>query len=135
MKTKVYLSGGMNEGNWQKKVIDSVGEGYTFFNPREHELEDSKQYVLWDLYYVDKCDIVFAYMENSNPSGYGLTLELGYAKALNKPIILVDEKSKQKNDFSRYFRIVRETSNVVFDNLDEGIQLLKKLRNGIIDSM
>ncbi len=136
MKTKVYLSGGMNDLNWQKLVIDSIGcDSYTFFNPREHQLEDSKQYTFWDLYYVEKCDIVFAYMEETNPSGYGLTLEIGYAKALNKPIILVDEKSKNTGSFAKYFKIVRESSTIVFDNLQEGIALLKNLRNGVINRM
>lgn len=136
MNTKVYLSGGMNQYNWQKKVIESVEcEGYTFFNPREHMLKDSKQYTFWDLYYVQKCDIVFAYMEKENPSGYGLTLEIGYAKALNKPIILVDERSKAKDDFTRYFKIVRESSTIVFENLEQGVELLKKLRHGVIDSL
>ena len=136
MNTKVYLSGGMNESNWQKTVIDAVDcDGYIFFNPREHNLIDSKQYTFWDLYYVDKCDIVFAYMQEENPSGYGLTLEIGYAKALNKPIILVDEKSHLQGNFSRYFKIVKESSTVVFENLGEGIELLKKLRHGVIDSL
>ena len=136
MNTKVYLSGGMNKSNWQKKVIDSVEcDGYTFFNPREHNLKDSKHYTFWDLYYVDKCDIVFAYMQEDNPSGYGLTLEIGYAKALNKPIILVDEKSDPQEKFARYFKIVRESSTIVFENLEDGISLLKKLRNGVIDSL
>lgn len=135
MDTKVYLSGGMNESNWQQKVIDEVGhEGYTFFNPREHMLEDSKQYTFWDLYYVEKCDIVFAYMEAQNPSGYGLTLEIGYAKALNKPILLVDRRSETVQDFSKYFKIVRESSTIVFDRLEDGIKLLKNLRNGVISS-
>ena len=74
-------------------------------------------------------------MQEENPSGYGLTLEIGYAKAINKPIILVDEKSDAKSKFSRYFKIVRESSTVVFDNLEEGVELLKKLRHGVIDSL
>ena len=135
MDTKVYLSGGMNSTNWQKRVIDSVdNKNYTFFNPREHQLINSKQYTFWDLFYIEKCDIVFAYMQDLNPSGYGLTLEIGYASALNKPIILVDEKSKAGEKFESYFRIVRESSNVVFENLEDGIIFLNKIRDGIISS-
>lgn len=123
-KTKVYLAGGFRT-NWQNKVIEAYGELFLFFNPRMHGLEiDSKQYTTWDLFHVKQCDIFFAYMEYTNPSGFGLSIELGYAKALGKTIILVDEKSSQEESFARYFKIVREASDVVFDNLDEGIKFL-----------
>lgn len=133
MDTKVYLAGGMNQSNWQNKVIKSVGKkGFIFYNPREHSLTDSKEYTIWDLYYVRKCDILFAYMQKENPSGLGLTLEVGYAKALNKPIILVDERSLSDESFANKFTIVRESSSIVFNTLKEGINFLKNLKNGIV---
>lgn len=47
MNIKVYLSGGMNESNWQQEVIDSVGkDGYIYFNPREHFLSKSTTHFL-----------------------------------------------------------------------------------------
>ena len=63
-------------------------------------------------------------MESSNPSGYGLALEIGYAKALNKTIILINEKSKTDDSFKRYFEIVENLSDIVFDNLDDAIEYL-----------
>lgn len=133
MKTKVYLAGGMNKSNWQGKVIKTVGKkGFLFYNPREHSLSDSKQYTFWDLFYVKQCDILFAYMQDTNPSGIGLTLEIGYAKALSKSIILVDEKSKNDSTFARRFKIVQQSASIVFENLDEGVNFLKKLKNGIV---
>lgn len=133
METKVYLSGGMNESNWQDKVINAVGrEGYIFYNPRLHNLAHSKEYTIWDLFYVKNCDIVFAYMQKENPSGYGLTFEIGYAVALSKPIILVDERSENDTNFKRYFEIVKQSSSINFTKLDEGIKFLKNLRNGIV---
>jgi len=132
MNLKVFLSGGMNESNWQQEVIDSVGkDGYIYFNPREHCLSKSKKYTMWDLFYVKNCDIVFAYMQKDNPSGFGLTLEIGYAAALGKQIILIDEKSSLDEIFAQKFKIVRETSSIVFENFSDGINFLKKLRNGI----
>lgn len=132
MKIKVFLSGGMNESNWQQEVIDSVGKNdYIFFNPREHFLSNSKEYTMWDLFYVKKCDVVFAYMQKDNPSGFGLTLEIGYAAALGKQIILIDEKSSVDENFAQKFKIVRESSSIIFDSFYDGITFLKKLRNGI----
>ncbi len=133
MGIKVFLSGGMNQSNWQKSLMESLGDKkYTFFNPREHNLNESDQYTFWDLFYIDKCDILFAYMQEDNPSGYGLTLEVGYAKALNKPIILIDERSAIDEQFAKFFRITRESSTIIFEDIDKGTQFLKKMKNGVI---
>lgn len=122
---KVYLAGGFRS-NWQKNVIDSTKSSFVFFNPREHGLEKNPTlYTTWDLFHVRKSDIIFAYMESTNPSGYGLTLEIGLAKALNKTVILVDEKSSTNQAFKKYFNIVRESSDMVFESLEEGINFLK----------
>lgn len=133
MKTKVYLAGGMNESNWQKKVIENINsDNFVFYNPREHSLTNSTEYTFWDLFYVKQSDILFAYMQSDNPSGIGLTLEVGYARALDKSIILVDERSKNDEAFANRFKIVRESSTIVFDNLEDGINFLKKIKNGIV---
>jgi hypothetical protein len=124
-KAKVFLSGGF-KSNWQSKVIDAVGDKFIFFNPREHGLEHSDFYTTWDIHFVKECDIFFAYMEESNPSGYGLAFELGVAYSLNKTIILIDEKSKREPAFARYFKILYRPSGVILYNLNEGIDYLKK---------
>lgn len=123
-KGKVFLSGGF-KSNWQSKVIGELQSQFTFFNPREHGLEHSDLYTTWDIHYVKECDILFAYMEESNPSGYGLAFELGLAYSLNKTIILVDEKSDTNPSFAKYFKILYRPSGVVLNSLSEGIQYLK----------
>lgn len=123
-KPRVYLSGGFKSG-WQETVIDALKDKFLFFNPRNHHLGNPDMYTAWDVHFVKECDIIFAYMENSNPSGYGLSFELGIAYALNKTIILVDEKSVLNEDFAKYFRIMHRPSNVVLQNLAEGISFLE----------
>ena len=124
-KAKVFLSGGF-KSNWQATLITELSDKFIFFNPREHGLEHSDFYTTWDIHFVKECDILFAYMESTNPSGYVLTFELGVAYALNKTIILVDEKSKAGDSFAKYFRILYKPSGVVMDNLADGIDYLKK---------
>ncbi len=124
-KAKVFLSGGF-KSNWQLKVMEELGDKFIFFNPREHGLEHSDFYTTWDIHFVKECDILFAYMESSNPSGYGLSFELGVAYALNKTIILIDEKSGNDKQFDRYFRILHRPSGVVLSNLSDGIEYLRK---------
>lgn len=124
-KQKVYLSGGF-KFNWQEKVIKKAGKQFVFYNPREHYLNDPKQYWAWDIHYVKRCDIVFAYMDKNNPSGYGLALEVGIALGSNKTIILVDERSKHDPQFDSYFKIIRNSASVVLSTLDEAIDYLNK---------
>lgn len=124
-KAKVFLSGGF-KSNWQAKVMDAANDKFIFFNPREHGLEHSDFYTTWDIHFIKECDILFAFMEESNPSGYGLAFELGVAYSLNKTIILIDEKSKGEPTFAKYFKILYKPSGVVLSNLVEGIDYLKK---------
>lgn len=122
---KVYLAGGM-KSDWQSILINKFQDNFIFFNPQDHQLDNSKEFTTWDLHFINQSDIIFAYLQNDNPSGFGLTLEVGYAKALNKTIILVDERSKNDIHFSSFFKIVRESANVVFDNFDDGINFLER---------
>lgn len=124
-KPKVYLSGGF-KSNWQSKVIGNLGDSFTYFNPLVHDLDDSHKYWAWDIHFVREADIIFAYMEETNPSGYGLALEIGLGFALNKTIILVDERSQVDIDFGRYFKIVQNSSSICLNNLHDGIEYLKK---------
>lgn len=123
-KPKVFLSGGFKSG-WQNNVIQELSEKFTFFNPQAHGLNDHYEYTTWDIHFVKECDILFAYMEESNPSGYGLAFELGIAYALNKTIILIDEKSLTDASFARYYKILYKPSGVVFSRLSDGIKYLK----------
>jgi nucleoside 2-deoxyribosyltransferase len=124
-KPKVFLSGGF-KSDWQSKLIQSLEGKFVFFNPREHGLEKDDSYSTWDIHFVKECDILFAYMESANPSGYGLAFELGIAFAMNKTIILIDEKSFSDSSFERHFKIMHRPSGVVFNNLNDGIEYLKK---------
>lgn len=124
MQPKIYLAGGF-KGGWHDKVSTSLSNTFTIYNPQKHNLDDVEKYTAWDLYHVDKCDILLGYMSSGNPSGYGLALEIGYAKAKNKLIILIDERSPIDDKFSRYFAICHASSNIVLSSLDEAIDYLK----------
>ncbi|HEY0668749.1 MAG TPA: nucleoside 2-deoxyribosyltransferase domain-containing protein [Sphingobacteriaceae bacterium] len=127
MKPKIYLAGGF-VGGWQEKVKDTLGDNFVFFDPQKHSLSDVEKYTNWDLYHVDRCDILLGYMSGTNPSGYGLALEIGFAKAKNKLIILVDERSNIDDAFKRYFSICSETANICFPNLNDAIDYLSTFR-------
>lgn len=98
---------------------------FTFFDPRTHPaMADEALYTLWDLEAIRQSDLVFACLEATNPSGYGTALEVGYARALGKHIIVVDELDEKRK---RYLGMVRASANVVFKTLEDGIAFLKEL--------
>lgn len=120
----VYLAGGHHSG-WQQKIINKV-YGFKYKDPSSNGLKDPQQYTNWDLEAIRNCNIVFAYLEATNPSGYGLSLEIGYAAALGKLIIFINEKPSSDR-ISEYLAMLKESSNVNFDNLQDGIDYLKTL--------
>lgn len=124
-KPKVYLAGGF-KSNWQEIVIKRCDNKFDFFNPREHGLESADLYSAWDIHFVRECDILFGYMERTNPSGYGLAFEVGLAHGLNKTIIMVDERSETDAEFANYFRLVLHPCSAIFPDLNQGIQFLRK---------
>jgi nucleoside 2-deoxyribosyltransferase len=121
-KQIVYLAGGFRS-NWRKKVKNTC-TNLLFIDPEEKEQNKKftpSEYGCWDLHFVKQSDIVFVYMAKNNPSGYGLSVEIGYAKALGKTVILVLEKEHEKY---RYLKFLESVADVVYENLDESITFL-----------
>jgi nucleoside 2-deoxyribosyltransferase len=126
MKSRnIYLAGGFKSG-WQNAVKDSCSQ-YSFSDPSLHNIVSPKEYTEFDLKAVKDSDIIFAYMEKSNPAGFALALEIGYAKALGKLIIFVEDELEAPR--KRYFDMVRHSSDFNFTSLQEGIAFLKNLEN------
>lgn len=124
-KKTVYLSGGHHSG-WQTRVKSCV-EKFNYLDPSQTGITDPTLYTEWDLNALRNSDIIFAYFEKSNPSGYGLALEIGYAASSGKFVILVDEKSPNTPDIACYLKIIHKTANVVFSDFDEAVNYLKNL--------
>jgi nucleoside 2-deoxyribosyltransferase len=126
-RVKVYLAGGFQSG-WQDKVTQAV-PALDYFDPRSHGLKTKAEYTAWDLEAIRRSDCAFAYLESTNPGGYALALEVGFAKALGKFVILVDEKSAIDEQGARYLEMLSEASDVSFKTLQEGIAFLGQYRN------
>lgn len=110
---KVYTAGGMRS-NWRDNLIGIAG--IEILKPKNRENEN--EYTSWDIECIKRCDICFAYLEINNPSGVGMAVEIAYAKAIGKLVILVDEKHLDN------FGMCRSLSDVVFNTLAEGINYL-----------
>lgn len=117
----IYLAGGF-KSDWQAKVITQL-PGYDFLDPSQHNIQDAAEYTRWDLDAVRASDIVLGYMEATNPGGYSLALEIGFAHALGKSVVLVDEIKDPI--VSRYFEMVRQCSGRVFTSMAQAVDYLR----------
>lgn len=93
-KPRVYLAGGLTTG-WQDAYIKHHPE-HDCFDPRvlNTGFLCMNTIAAVELEAIRNCDEVYAYLEESNPSGIGLAFECGYARAIGKPVSLVDEKDQ-----------------------------------------
>lgn len=120
----IYLAGGFKSG-WQL-IVKSELNSYIFLDPSLQKDLNPEEYTQWDLDSIRKSDIILANMESTNPGGYALALEVGFAKALEKKIILVDQI--QDVQISHYFEMVRQCADYVFYDLALAVNYLK---NGV----
>lgn len=118
---RIYLAGGFKTG-WQARVVKQL-PGYEFLDPSQHDIQDAAEYTRWDLDAIRASDIVLGYMESTNPGGYSLALEIGYAHALGKTVLLIDEIIDPS--VSRYFEMVRQCSDCIFTTLAQAIAYLR----------
>jgi nucleoside 2-deoxyribosyltransferase len=110
-------------------------ERVTFFDPflkeRDVRFKDvmipDKNYWAWDKFAIQRSDIVFCYLQKTNP-GIGLFLELGYAYALGKTVILVIEKGNGEEAIpDRYREECRAFASATFYSFKEGLTFLESL--------
>ena len=93
---KIYLAGGFVT-DWQQSVKDalSLHEHVEFLDPRDEYVHDRRNYTPRNIEMIKECDMVFAYMEADNPGWANVAFQLGYAIALGKPCIFVNEKRRK----------------------------------------
>jgi len=115
---KIYLSGGMYTG-WQDNMPKI--EGVSYFDPREHSQQNVSaiRFVEDDLTAIRNCDLVFCYIEQTNPMPLGAAWECAVASENSIPIITVWEKSYIDPFFAC-------NSLYLYSNLEDGVIRLTK---------
>ncbi|MGV7181088.1 nucleoside 2-deoxyribosyltransferase [Xanthomonas axonopodis] len=106
-------------------MTSRLAGSFELIDPSSHNIQDPSEYTRWDLEAVRKSDIVLANMEASNPGGYSLALEVGFANALGKRIFMVDQI--EDPTVRRYFEMVRQCSERVFPKLSDALDHLLSL--------
>jgi len=121
----LYLAGG-SRSNWQNDVIRGLA-GWNIIDPRTHHLSDERAYTAWDLDGIRRSDWLLAYLEATNPGGYNLALEIGYAKALGKRIVLVNQKGMADPVARRYTGMLHACADADVNSLEEAITFFQRL--------
>ena len=116
----VYLAGGMNDG-WQDKAIALLPR-HECLDPRSWSDPNPAVYTARDLDAIRRADCLLVHMASSNPSGFGLSVELGYAYALGKKIVFCDQIRADWR--SSYFGMHREMATHVCHSLEDAIPLV-----------
>jgi hypothetical protein len=119
-KPTVYLAGDPKSG-WQSKVCRAI-QDLQLLDPSKYDLADPNELARWGLQAIRESDVVLAYLEKEDQNGHALAFELGYAKALGKTILLVQEHGTGEED--KYFQRVREVADFCFDSLGEAVSYL-----------
>lgn len=123
---KVYLAGGFKSG-WQNNVVTY----HKILDPSKKDESNMSMSEIgeFDKTYIKDADIIFAYMERTNPSGFGLSCEIGYAHALGKIVILILEKNHEKHS-DKSLEFLTCFADYVFDNFYDGLFCLNELPQG-----
>lgn len=111
---------------WREEIKETCN-GFLFFCPKDKEVSrdmNVDEYGTWDLHYIKQCDIMFCYMEKSNPSGIGLACEMGFGYALGKTVILVLEDENEKIP-EEYLAFLKKVSHVTFSDFQAAVNYLK----------
>ena len=121
----IYLCGGMRSG-WQDKVISKLDkEHFKILDPRDNLSDTPNLYTEMDYMHIRKCDIVLAYAESENTSLLGLSAEIGFAKALNKLVILVYDLGLENN---KHFQFVKYSANVMFYSIEDAVDYIENFQ-------
>lgn len=106
---KIYISGTTKAGKLRAEIISIILLcGHEVLDPASHGMVNEYEYTRWDLDAIDRADLILAFMDSSNPSGYGLNFEVGYGYAKGKDIVYFDQLG---NDWRQeYFGMIRAVS-------------------------
>ncbi len=124
---KVYLAGGFHSG-WQDKVKNAVQAVYCDPRLKEPGITRLEEIATWDFHCIKQSDVVFACMERTNPSGFGLAVEIGYAKGLGKTVVLVLEPNHETHK-DKYLQFLKKAADVTYESLEDAIHFLQSMGN------
>jgi nucleoside 2-deoxyribosyltransferase len=133
---KIYLAGGFarkGEPDWRADLYLPNMEVFDPFKKERGDGIDAKippdnySYWGWDVLKIKEADIVFVYLQPTNP-GVGTFVELGLAHGLGKHIIVVMERGNGDEEIpDRYRESMRWFADAYYEDFKKGVQYLQTL--------
>ena len=146
MRFKIYLAGPItglsydNCTNWRdyaKEILAPEVHGYSPMRCKDYlshlesidfsfediPLSTGKAILARDYYDVSTCDIILVNLLGATTVSIGTVLEIGYAHAHRKPIVLVMEKEGNVHEHP----MITEAAGFRVDSLESGLQLCKAI--------
>ena len=118
----VYLAGDVFVP-WRSEVLDACGALANFRDPTmmavQYPRTPMDAIAQIEIAWVEGCDLVFAYFHEGHKSATGTPAEVGYARAKEKPILMVDERQDAGTEWLRSLA-TRSTNH-----MGVGIEMLK----------
>lgn len=125
-RMKVYIAGGMR--SWVGCLLAKYlrADGHEVLDPNDWAESNptAMQYTQADLAAIRKSDVVVAFMSSDNPSGYGMSLEVGFAHGIGKPVLFLDKISGDWR--SKYFDMVRSVAHDFVETTSDVRDVLRK---------
>ena len=114
-KSKIYLAGGW--GKFRSIVMNDTNADW--LNPET--MTDRTNWFESETEAVKECDGLIAWFEKGNPSGFGMTYEIGIAFALNKPYLLIVEDEEM---LKYKFTMQSSGSEKTFNSWEEALEYI-----------
>lgn len=119
----------MKESSWQQYVKTYVRSKFIVFDPSQLQTKVFEEYAALDIAHVERADIVLGYIEDENPSGVGMAVEMGIARGMGKMVILVNVcKPDADNPSYRYKRFLEKAATITFTDLGKAVEFINKLQ-------
>jgi len=133
-KLRVYLAGDVSEVRWRQQVVEECMDLPLEFLCPIDGIDYSGIYIancskpmfhVADKLKLDQSDLIFAYLRSGSLSRFsGTSWECGYANALGKPVILVNDMVLKDRQL---YELLERMATSHTDSLDYGIALLREL--------
>ena len=125
----IYLAGDLRT-NWRDAFREQAPD-FTYLDPQDHyHIKEETAYTFLDLLQLEQADLVVANLDPANPSLYGTSLEIGYAVAQGKSVLIIDQLTPAGDERARWFGMARSVSHIVVASVADAIDVLNAMVEG-----
>lgn len=124
---------GSDRHRWRDNLVEQCGSNISWLHPGVFPGDipgkgNPKYYSVRDALLIQKCDVLFAYVDITMARNLGAAAEIGFAWAYGKLVIFVNANEETKNCQS--LDLCRAWCHAEHDSLSDAIEHLRFLAKG-----